>query len=87
MRNTCKTCGAFNALNRSIGECRSRSPMPILLGHVQPPSGMGQSQPIVQGFFPPVRDDIWCGEWRPRLQSVPAPNGIVSLAKGQDHEQ
>lgn len=72
--NTCKTCSAYlpSRPNARDGQCRARSPLPVLVGMAQQPSvgailgGMngGHAVPVVQGYFPPVHEDIWCRDWR-----------------------
>jgi hypothetical protein len=41
-----------------------------MIGMQQPPripglNGHAVAQPVINGFFPPVNDTIWCGDWTP----------------------
>lgn len=70
---SCKTCAAFfrRYAGATTGECRARSPVPIMIGISQaapvPVIGMkngGGGQPVINGFFPPTSENIWCMEWQ-----------------------
>lgn len=62
---TCETCRFWNRAYSSgsgrIGECRRRSPKPVL--HRDRPAG---------SIWPPTDPQDWCGEHQP-LPDVPAP--------------
>lgn len=71
---SCKTCACFfrTRPNARDGQCRARSPVPIVIGVAATPAlpGLvggknGMPQPIVNGFFPPVNENIWCMDWQP----------------------
>ncbi len=73
-QETCRTCAAYVASrpNARDGMCRARSPVPVMVGMAQQPAIAGlmnahqQAIPVVQGYFPPVHEDIWCMEWQPQ---------------------
>lgn len=63
----CKTCSAYvaNATGRE-GQCRASSPTVLFLGMMEIPTlaaAIKRQQPIIQGYFAPVREDLWCREW------------------------
>lgn len=48
-------------------------PVPILIGMQQkPPAVIGQAmpdpEPVVSGFFCPVRTNVWCKKWEPKTE-------------------
>lgn len=74
---SCKTCACFFRRHAGAreGECRRKSPTPVLIGmaHPLPPGkilgmkngAMSQPQPVINGYFPPVAETIWCMEYLP----------------------
>jgi hypothetical protein len=73
---SCKTCACFFRSHSGAreGQCRRKSPVPVLLGVAHAPqlpgiigmkNGANQPQPVINGFFPPVAEHIWCMEWLP----------------------
>ena len=66
---TCGTCRHFvpNANDLRIGQCRARSPVPLVAGMRQTPAG---PQPVIDGFFAPVGRDVWCGEFLAKLEML-----------------
>jgi hypothetical protein len=72
---SCKTCAFFTPSRPGArdGACRAHAPLPILVGMAQQPSmsgligganGPAMATPVVQGYFPPVHESVWCGDWR-----------------------
>lgn len=75
---SCKTCACFFRRHAGAreGECRRKSPTPVLIGMAHPPQlgggiigmkngAMSQPQPVINGYFPPTSESIWCMEWLP----------------------
>lgn len=60
---TCATCqfGRFKPDLR-IGMCVAKPPTPIVVG--KGTNLAGHDVPAVDGFFPPVTKDNWCGAYR-----------------------
>ncbi len=61
------------------GQCRRHSP------HLNPAGAASAKSYLVEGVWPLVRDDDWCGEWRSptrtplvRSRLVPRPVDVVS---------
>lgn len=64
----CGNCNAFIQMGGPNGQwaCAARPPTPLFMGMGQTKTLVGgrpQQFPIVNGFFPPVSEDIWCREW------------------------
>lgn len=49
------------------GQCRRHPPHPIIMTEVNPVSGGLNSK--LGSFFPSTREEINCGDFKPRLQS------------------
>lgn len=66
---TCGTCRHFaqNVGDMRVGQCRVRAPVAMLYGARNTPAG---PSPLVDGFFPPVSRDIWCGEHATKLEAL-----------------
>lgn len=65
MQNACKNCQYATKADEK-GEhyiCRRNPPTPILVPQQNPMTG--ETGMIVQGYFPPVGADNWCGEHVP----------------------
>lgn len=77
MAEECKTCRFYlvSQPGSAEGVCRERSPMPAVLGFNQPRLAHVAPTPVVQGFFPPVREDIWCGRYQ-AITTVATPPGM-----------
>jgi hypothetical protein len=78
---SCKSCACFfrNHAGARTGQCRARSPVPIMIGVSQMPSlpsiigaknGAGNPQPVINGFFPPVDETVWCMDWQPLAEET-----------------
>lgn len=75
MTNSCKNCMHYQFQLKMKdgskgGVCKRFPPHPVMLQQVAPPQGglqMPQQQPQImhtlQGFFPPVSENEFCGEW------------------------
>lgn len=48
-----------------IGGCRAHAPTPIVVGMQQHPITQ-QMQPLIDGYFPPTNEELWCGDYLPR---------------------
>ena len=77
-KDSCNTCQFWLEIktqraDQRLGHCARRAPVPILVGHAQHPIKPGETFPIVNGFFPQTRPEIWCGEFeaRPVAQGQP----------------
>ena len=82
--NECRTCRFWfkhpnAAPARPIGQCRRHGPVPIMIGLGQDP--LGQQQPVINGFFPETRPDIWCGDH----EAAVVGNGSVALDLSKLH--
>jgi hypothetical protein len=64
----------INDTARPIGQCRRRAPVPVLVGQAQHPV-TGQPFPIINGYFPETRPDIWCGDFE-RGEAINGPLAI-----------
>ena len=71
MKPACGNCGAFKRLmiGQTMGLCRSRAPVPILVGMI---NGDGGPMPVVNTYFPQVPDNEWCGDYMP-LKALTVP--------------
>ena len=56
------------------GQCRRHSP------HLNPLGSTSKKAHIVEGVWPLVRDDDWCGEWRAPMRASTARVRLVSRA-------
>jgi hypothetical protein len=81
----CVTCQYYDRQRRGVetspnaGQCRRQAPML---------SPLNQKSYMIEGVWPTVRDDDWCGEWKAlvrkvdpaRLADALAPAGPAALA-------
>jgi hypothetical protein len=37
---------------------------PSMSGLIGGANGPAMATPVVQGYFPPVHESVWCGDWR-----------------------
>lgn len=62
----CGNCAAFRAVNgggqKGLGTCRAASPG-IMQGMSQTSALTGKMVPVLQGVWPPTKDDEWCMQW------------------------
>ncbi len=82
---TCANCRFWllppkHGENRPIGMCRRRGPVPLLIGSgVHPVTH--QPFPVINGFFPETRPDVWCGDHEPRPVRAGVPLLDIDLSK------
>ena len=77
----CQNCQFYDRKNgRSTdgrttmwGQCRRHSPM------LSPQAAQSAKAYVVEGIWPVVRDDDWCGEWfAPAPSAVPRPHDTIN---------
>lgn len=59
----CGNCLFWLSKDGASGECRARSPLPMLMGFRE---GLRGPEPVINGFFTPTNSRIWCGDWKPK---------------------
>jgi hypothetical protein len=90
-QGTCANCEWYFKENPKVrtGYCRARSPLPIMIGVQQAAqlpglrmNGHGQAQPVINGYFPPTSDHIWCGDWQQCVSQVVDLQPVKEAANG-----
>lgn len=85
MTDTCETC-RFSHVNDDGRTCRRNPPQSFIaqwVNHFDPRTMQPMQIPVTLGLYPPVRPDMWCGEWR---RSVAA-SGLVAVVAADEGEQ
>jgi hypothetical protein len=63
MRETCKSCRYWEK-----GSCRRNPPQGFLIPKANPLSN--QVEPALLCMFPQIDGELWCGEWKGRVELV-----------------
>ena len=64
----CSGCRYFKraaGIGSPVGICRSRPPVPLMLGIGK--DALGNSQPVIQTYWPQIPDTEWCGDWQAKV--------------------
>lgn len=64
MAQSCSTCKYFLPQDPETGLCRRIPAVPLSFGVAQ------NGQPLVLTFFPAMKPDGWCGEFKLRLEGL-----------------
>jgi hypothetical protein len=71
----CGNCAFFVRLaepHQANGNCRRHAPTALIIDMKQ--NLQQQNVPIINGYFTPVHETVWCGEWEPK----PPPRGELN---------
>lgn len=71
MNKTCGTCLFWRRAQpmQPLGNCQARPPVPLTIGMMQNKI-TGQTQPMIDSFWPMTPDTEWCGHWTLRPSAV-----------------
>jgi len=62
VKESCDGCRFCQENDAGQIECRRRSPVPLPM---QKKSPLGQMDFMVMTLWPPVRSELWCGDYQP----------------------
>ncbi len=64
-RECCGTCRFYRQTpgDSKSGICIADVPKPLIVGYAQPRLANMHPQPVIQGIWPPVDTDSYCGRW------------------------
>jgi len=85
MTDTCATC-RFYHLSTDGGMCRRNPPQGTIVQwvpHFSQATGPTQI-PVTTAFYPPVRPEMWCGEYRRAASGLVA---VVATDQGEEAGQ
>jgi len=79
MNGTSQDCGNCKFFRRgrvgqSLGVCRSRAPVPLMVGMTK--DAMGNGVPVINTYWPQVPDTELCGDWSRKVDL-----GAIDLTK------
>ncbi len=84
MTDTCTAC-RYHFISPDGGLCRRGPPLPILAQWTSRIiNGQMQQLPVTVAIFPPVRPEMWCGEFR---RAASGPVAVVATDERQEAGQ
>lgn len=69
--DTCSTCCFYMA---SPKVCRRYPPTPLMIGVKQGIASLAAQEPFIQGYFPNMMPNGWCGEHKPKISETETEN-------------